>query len=72
MQRLMLLTGSGGGEVYSESEMGTGAGPWEAEEEAVLPCFFRSCPLPSPAGTCGFYQLQACAAQAHKSPNKWS
>lgn len=61
-----------GREVCSESKMGTRAGLWEAEEEAVLPCFFRSYPLPSPAGTYGFYQLQACAAQAHKSPNKWS
>lgn len=61
-----------GGEVCSESEMGTGAGTREAEKEAVLPCFFRSCPLPSLAGTRGFYQLQACLAQAHKSPIKWS
>lgn len=63
----------GWGEKYVlRARWGRGAGTREAEKEAVRPCFFRSCPLPSLAGTRGFYQLQACLAQAHKSPIKWS
>lgn len=37
MQRLMLLTGSGGGEVYSESEMGTGRDPGRPKRKLSSP-----------------------------------